>query len=45
MVDKPRYSNHFRRMAVDIKISNYIGKYLTINIERKRIPAGLHLCN
>ena len=45
MVDKPRYSNHVRRMAVDIKISNYIGKFLTINIERKRIPAGLHLCN
>ena len=45
MVDKPRYSKQFRRMAVDIQISNYVGKYLTINIERKRIPAGLHLCN
>ena len=33
MVDKPRYSNHFRRMAVDIKISNYIGKYLKLLVD------------
>lgn len=38
-VGKPGSSNHNRKMAVDMKISNYIGKVVTIDGESTKITS------